>query len=388
MFIRWIVAVLAVVVAWFLALITYVIAVPTIPEAFIPLSAIISNHGLYLLPLGLFGIGLGLVMIQRRNNVVQRWVGAATVLICLLAMAVSVVPLAAAWRTAQERGVALSFGDYLSGGSNTGAPVPSLSETYATVDGAELQTDVKLPVRDSTTPRPAVVWVHGGGWIEGDRGEGPKWHRWLTDRGYAVFAIEYRLAPPPRWNQAPADVKCAIGRIKQKAAQYRIDPDRVMVAGGSAGGNLALLAAYADDRIAPSCPVTDTAVCAVAAFYPPTDLVTGWRDTGDPAFVRKALRDFTGGSPAEFPDRYTAASPVTYVRPGLPPTLLLHGTRDHIVPYSQSTLLADRLAAAGVDHDLLALPYAEHAYDATWGDWATQISRRTLDRFLIRSFPL
>ncbi|MFI9511075.1 alpha/beta hydrolase fold domain-containing protein [Nocardia sp. NPDC052566] len=387
MVIRWVVALLGVVVAAVLGTITFVIASARIPESFIPLSAAVSNYGLYLLPVGLLGLGIALILVQRRINVVLRRIGLLVGFVCAIAMVAACVPLVASWRTAGEHDARLSVFDYVIGGSNTGKPVTATSIKYATVDGTDLLLDAKLPAHPSDTKRPAVVWVHGGGWSEGDRGEGPKWHRWLNDKGYAVFSIEYRLAPPARWNQAPADIKCAIGWVKQQAGQFGVDPERVMVAGGSAGGNLALMGAYADDRVPPSCAVGDTSVRAVAAFYPPTELVSAWRDTGAPEYGRKAMRDYLGGSPDEVPDRYAAASPTTYVRQGLPPTLLLHGARDHVVPIGQSTELAARLQAVRVEHQLLSIPFGEHAYDFTWGDWGTQMSRTVFAEFLRQHFP-
>ncbi|MEV6280837.1 alpha/beta hydrolase [Nocardia sp. NPDC051832] len=387
MVIRWIVAAIGLALAALLAVITFVIAWSDIPARLISLSLLVSNFGFYLLPAGLLGLGISAILLQRRNSGALRITGKLVGVVCVVAMIAACFPLVASWREAHRRGAELSVMDYLTGGSNNGKPLESMSTTYATVDGTNLLLDPKLPSRASDTPRPAVVWVHGGGWSEGDRGEAPRWHQWLNDKGYAVFAIEYRLAPPARWNQAPGDVKCAVGWVKQHAREFGVDPERVMLAGGSAGGNLALLGGYADDRVSPSCPVGDTAVRAVAAFYPPADLALGYRDSGDPDYARKVLRDYIGGTPEEFPDRYAAASPITYVRPGVPPTLLLHGTRDHIVAYAQSELLAAKLETAGVQHDLLPIPYGDHVYDFSWGDWGTQITRQVFARFLDRHFP-
>lgn len=89
-----------------------------------------------------------------------------------------------------------------------------------------------------------------------------------------------------------------------------------------------------------------------------------------------------GGSPDTAPVAYRTASPLTYVRPGLPPTLQLQGTRDHLVPPSQATLLDDKLATAAVPHRTVLLPWAEHAFNAVWGSWPTQISYGVLNQFL------
>ncbi|GAA5089736.1 alpha/beta hydrolase [Nocardia iowensis] len=386
MVIRWLITALAAVLAVVMVAFSYVILMVRIPAPFVLLTHLVSDYGLYLIPLGSAGFALSLIAFGRKGRIGVRRVAAVTGLVCLLGVVAAGFPLAASWGMAVRHDAKLSFGDYLTGGTNTGAPVESSSAVYNTVEGADLWLDVKLPA--GTAPRPAVVWVHGGGWAHGDRGEAPEWHKWLTDKGYAVFAIDYRLTPPPRWNQAPADVKCAVGWVKQQAGKYGIDPERVMIAGGSAGGNLALMAAYADDRVLPSCAVTDTAVKAVAAFYPVPDLAEAWRDTGLPDRMHAFLADYTGGTPDQVPDRYKAASPVTYVRPNVPPTLLLHGTRDHVAPYRGSVELNERLRRVGVESQLLAIPYGEHIYDFTWGDWGTQISRHVFGKFLADHFPI
>lgn len=387
MIVRSVFAMVATLVAVVMALCAYVIARFQVPEPLVRLSLVVSNYGLYLIPLGLVGVGLALLARMRGGRFI-RWFGALVILVCVVGIGAAMVPVAASWREARRNHATLSIGDYLTGGTNSGKPDPRRAVGYNTIDGRELLMDVRLPAGTPEHARPAVVWVHGGGWQEGDRGEGPKWHRWLTDQGYAVFSIDYRLSPPPRWDQAPADVKCAVGWLKQHAADYLLDPARIMLAGGSAGGNLALTGAYSDERVKPSCAVTDTSVAAVTAFYPPTDLVAAWRDPVLFPDIRDLIKDYTGGAPEQFPDRYAVASPITYVRAGLPPTLLLHGTRDHVVPYAQSVELADRLEAVDVPHELVPIPYGEHAYDVAWGDWGTQISRKVFGDFLTRYFPV
>ncbi|GIG56091.1 hypothetical protein Lfu02_04630 [Longispora fulva] len=361
-----------------LGLFALVIAFAGIPYPVSLLTGVLDRQGLYLIPLGLVALGVAAWTFRggaRRTAIVAGAVAVvATVAACF--------PLVASWRAADRYGASLSVASYVRGGDNTGTPVEALSVEYT----PGLKLDVKLPARPTSGTRPAVVWVHGGGWNLGDRGEAPLWHRWLNDRGYAVFAIDYRLAPPARWDQAPGDVRCAVGWVKANAGRYQVDPARVMLAGGSAGGNLALMGAYADDRVKPSCDVGDTSVLAVAAFYPPSDVAALWRDSGLPS-VRGWAENYAGGTPQQQPEHYRLASPVTYVRAGLPPTLLMHGERDHVVPYQQSPELAAKLAAAGVPHELVSVPYAEHIFDFAWGSWGTQICRHTLEVFLARYFP-
>ncbi|WP_167472385.1 hypothetical protein [Nocardia arthritidis] len=89
-----------------------------------------------------------------------------------------------------------------------------------------------------------------------------------------------------------------------------------------------------------------------------------------------------GGPPAAAPQAYLATSPLTYVRPGLPPTLQLQGTSDHVVPHAQATMLDEKLTAAGVPHHTVLLPFADHGYNLIWGSWPSQISYGVLDQFL------
>ncbi|MDQ3639071.1 MAG: alpha/beta hydrolase fold domain-containing protein [Actinomycetota bacterium] len=185
-----------------------------------------------------------------------------------------------------------------------------------------------------------MVVVHGGGWRSGNRGEFPRWNAWLADKGYVVFDIDYRLSHPPSWQDTPGDVGCAVGWVKENSGRYGVDPGRVALMGRSAGGHLALLTAYTEGASAlpAGCEVRkeqDTAVAAVAAFYPPTDL-TRLSALG----YLGGIDRFLGGSRGMFPARYRLSSPVARVNPGDPPTFLVPGGDDEIVPPGESDLLA------------------------------------------------
>ncbi|MQA86803.1 MAG: prolyl oligopeptidase family serine peptidase [Streptosporangiales bacterium] len=157
-------------------------------------------------------------------------------------------------------------------------------------------------------------------------------------------------------------------------------------------GHLALLTAYtAGDRwLPPSCPAPDTSVRAVLALHPPTDLVyeyesePSWRAAGMADYRTQKLETFTGGTPTDSPAPYRLASPAARVQQGAPPTLILHGGRDQIVPVEASQRLAGRLAAARVPHRLVEIGYADHAFEVSWGGFGSQISRDAIARFLSR----
>lgn len=309
--------------------------------------------------------------------------------LCAAALAGSLFPVFQAHRVADAEGVPLSLSGYLSGYS-FGTDRSPRTVTYARPDGSgeELRLDVWHPDGEEPSARehPAVVVVHGGGWRSGTRSQFARWNDWLAGQGYVVFDIDYRLAPPSRWRAAPADVSCAVEWVKENADRYDVDPERIALMGRSAGGHLALLTAYAETQpytrsagFPSGCGDGSADVAAVAAFYPPTDLV-GLARGGHLA----GMDTFLGGSLRAVPGRYHHSSPLERLSAGDPPTFLAHGGRDEIVPVEQSELLAGRLRRTGVPYDLVALPWANHTFDFLWGGWGTQITRPTLDEFLSR----
>jgi acetyl esterase/lipase len=317
---------------------------------------------------------------RRSSVVVAAW--------CATAVAVSLIPVAEARKAAAAEGAPLSLPEYFAAPASAAERSPE-TVTYARPGGEELKLDVWRPPggdvageSGATARRPAVIVVHGGGWRSGGRGEFPRWNAWLAAKGYVVFDIDYRLSPPPNWRDAPGDVECAVGWVKERSDRYGVDPERVALVGRSAGGHLALLTAYTEGTPAlpAGCEVRgeqDTTVAAVAAFYPPTDLAR----LSSLGYLGGMDR-FLGGTRGVFPERYRRFSPVARVDPRDPPTFLVHGGDDEIVPPGESELLAGRLRAAGVPHRLVALPWANHTFDFLWGGWGSQITRYALDEFL------
>jgi acetyl esterase/lipase len=358
------------------------LALPTTPgPVLVGLAISAYSFNLYLLLPALLG---GLLAWRARRTGRRRWsivAGALTVLL----LAGTAIPSWQLWRNAAANAVTLSLPAYF-GGPSGGASAPATTETYATVDGTDLKVDVWQPTgAAAAAPRPAMIYVFGGGWVSGERAQMPAYFQWLTSRGLTVFAVDYRLATPekPTWDTAPGEIKCAVGWVRANAARHGIDPARIVLGGNSAGANLAMLAAYTagDDRIPAACPASDTSVRAVVQFYGPADLTSAHRDT-DSSSARAMMETYLGGTPAAVPDRYRHNSPVTYVRPGLPPTLILQGERDSVVPAGQATDLAARLNASGVPNSLVMLPATEHSFDGLFGGFATQITRPAITRFL------
>ena len=163
----------------------------------------------------------------------------------LCALGISVYPLFSVLELAKEKNVTLLFGEYLSGlNGNNFSDEPFTTHTFAVVDGQDLELDFYAPQVKNENAGAAVIVIHGGGWNARTRNDFPQWNRWLAANGYAVFNIDYRLAPQPNYLTATGDVKCAVLWVKQHAAEFQISPDRIALVGRSAGGHLALLAAY------------------------------------------------------------------------------------------------------------------------------------------------
>ena len=353
----------------------------THPQRFIVM--LFKETSLILTAFALFGLFMATLAHRagaRKSSLVAAGLCAATV-------AVSLMPVAQAWKDASAEGVSLSLPGYFAGPAFAADRSPE-TVTYARPGGEELEADVWRPPgggpageADAAKGRPAVIVVHGGGWRSGERGDFPRWNAWLASKGYVVFDIDYRLSPPPSWRDAPADVRCAVGWVKENAARYGVDPERVALMGRSAGGHLALLTAYTQGSApTPGCDARnlhDTGVAAAVAFYPPTDLAR----LSSLGYLGGMDR-FIGGTQDAIPERYRLLSPVLRVDPRAPPTFLAHGGDDQIVPPGQSELLADRLREAGVPHRLVELPWANHTFDFLWGGWGSQITRSTLQEFL------
>jgi acetyl esterase/lipase len=233
------------------------------------------------------------------------------------------------------------------------------------------------------------VFVHGGAFVGGDLGSRVRLFEFLAEKGYTVFDIEYRLAPPPRWAQAPADVLCALGWLRESATRFGLDPGKVFLMGESAGGSLALVAGYAagetdapNAAIEPSCEGEPILPAGIIAVAPAADLAGIWEDGTLEAAGLRFPEAYIGGTPAEYPERYEAASPFAYLRPGLPPTLLIGGANDHLVLPNRVSGLYDRFRQAGVDVRLIVVPFAEHGFDGFPNGYGQQLEESILPAFM------
>jgi acetyl esterase/lipase len=260
------------------------------------------------------------------------------------------------------------------------AEVDVTEHVYATDGTKQLKLDL-YRAHAGDPARPLILIIHGGSWKGGNRKQLPALNHYLAQEGYAVASIDYRHAPKSQFPAAVDDVFRALEFLETNAAALRIDAKKVVVLGRSAGGQIALSAAYAQ---------RSHSICGVVALYAPTDLMLGYEKPSRPAVLdsKSVLEAYLGGTPAQKPDLYAAASPVTNVRSNTPPTLLVQGALDPIVWPIHSELLDTQLEAAGRPHLLLRLPWATHGLDANLSGPSGQLSTYAIDRFVANVLPL
>ena len=213
--------------------------------------------------------------------------------------------------------------------------------------GSDLKLNLAMPA-DGNGPFPAVVCIHGGGWVAGDRKEMSQTIRALAGRGYVAVSPDYRLAPNDRFPAQIEDCKAAVRWLRANAATYKIDPDRIGAVGFASGGHLACLLGVTgkEDGLEGMGGNADQSsrVQAVVSFFGPTDLAAGGWGLNVEA---RNLIPLLGGGPADRPEAYRKASPLTYAGKNSAPILLIHGAEDKMVPVEQSRKLYDKIATAG-----------------------------------------
>lgn len=264
---------------------------------------------------------------------------------------------------------------------------------YKTVDGHAIYADVYRSNDDAR--RPTLVYIHGGALIMGSRsGIDETVRNRYVAAGFGLVSIDYRLAPETKLPAIADDLDDAFRWVRTVAADhYRLDPRRVAVVGHSAGGYLALLSGV---RVTPR-------PTAIVSYYGYGDIVGPWYSQPDPFYCQQSLvpesearaavgnrpvsdargpenaqrgrfylycrqqglwpREVAGVDPDADPDFFTPYCPERNVTRDYPPILLLHGDQDTDVPYEQSTLMARRLRAAGVEHELITIEGGGHGFD-------------------------
>ena len=241
------------------------------------------------------------------------------------------------------------------------------SEPYCSPPGGTLLMSLVTPPNSVPRPVPVIVHVHGGAWIEGGRNQSRIFFGMrdtLVARGYAVASIDYRLAPENPWPSMIEDTRCAVRYLRRRAERYGFDPSRIGMWGESAGGQLAALALL-DGRSANDDPASEHAqwssrVGAAAVINPPTDLTRpGELDIDD------AMAQVFGTWPDSTSSELRDASPVTHVKAGSPPLLIVMSPEDVVVAPAQQLRLRDAMLAVGAAVEVQDVVGANHSLEPT-----------------------
>jgi acetyl esterase/lipase len=236
---------------------------------------------------------------------------------------------------------------------------------FGEVNGEELLLDVYLPPAGDA-PRPAVILIHPGGWIAGNRAEMAYAARELARAGYAAFSIDYRLMNGDPANQWPAqldDAQRAVRWVRAHAAEYGVDPERVGAYGYSSGAHLAALLGVREtrDNADPELADVSSRVQCVVALSGDLDLMVAQE------FAGLTLVLLLGGTPEEQPEVYRDASPLAWVDAEAAPFLLVHGAGDDDLLAEPSRQMVAALYAAEVESVLFTIPGVDHGSTGEWG---------------------
>jgi acetyl esterase/lipase len=250
-----------------------------------------------------------------------------------------------------------------------------LNVAYGT-DAAQ-KMDVYLPANRTIATTKVMVMIHGGGWTSGDKTDFTPFVDTMKKRlpDYAIFNINYRLSTGTS-NLFPVqenDVKTALQFIFSKSAEYLIS-DKYVLIGASAGAHLAMLQGY--KYTAPVKPK------AIVSFFGPADLTDMYNNpAGGNPLLSLILVQAIGKTPSQDPAIYTSSSPVTFIAAGAPPTILLHGSADPLVSYTQSVAVKIKLSTVGVTNQYILYPGKGHGDD--WGNTIYADAFNNIQAFLV-----
>jgi acetyl esterase/lipase len=285
-------------------------------------------------------------------------------------------------------------------------PVFHQNISFYAIPGTDRQLwcDIWQPPENVSHSGLAFIYLHGSAWAVLDKDYGTRtFFRHLSSQGHVIMDVAYRLFPETDFMGMTHDAKHAIAWMKKNAAAYEVNPDRIVIGGGSAGGHLSLLAAYTDHNkqlMPPDLESADISVRGVISLYGQSDLVATYYHTcqhltshsalaqkknggsaGMPRWIQKSMgEDFhrlgfdkdvepgrlapmLGGNPDEKPEAYSLFSPITHVHKECPPTLIIHGQHDILAPAKAIRHLHSRLTESGVPVVMHLLPQTDHAFD-------------------------
>ncbi len=222
---------------------------------------------------------------------------------------------------------------------------------------------------------PCIIVIHGGSWAEGDSKQLPDLNYYLSQKGYHVAAINYRLAPQYKSPAPVEDTRDAIQYLTAHAEELNIDTTNFVLLGRSAGAQIALVAAYT---------FHNAKIKGVISFYGPADMVWGARFKSNKLVLNteQVFKDYLGGLIDELPQKYHEACALDFAERNSPPTLLIHGPNDPLVSYYHSVHLDKKLLEKEVPHYFLNLPWATHGCDYNICGPSGQITTFSIERFI------
>lgn len=262
-----------------------------------------------------------------------------------------------------------------------------LDVPYAGTDNPRQRLDVYAPKDRKAERLPAIVYIHGGGWMAGNKADGAgRLLPFVRGGEFVGISVDYRLSGEATWPAQIHDCKAALRWVYANAGKYGIDPDRIGVWGRSAGAHLALLLAFSPDvpelegDLGPHVGSRGKLACAVN-FFGVTDILA---EIGQPSGIDRTKPDapearLIGGLLRDNEDKARAASPMTYLTPDDPPVLTIHGDRDRTVPYDQAIRLDAALGQAGVASYFVTVKGGGHA---NFGDVADERMRQFFAKHL------
>ena len=257
---------------------------------------------------------------------------------------------------------------------------------YGTGDGTPLYLDL-YSSESQHGPVPGIVLCYGGGWHGGRKDQLRVYAQYFAQHGYVVAAIQYRLKKEGQWPKSVEDAKCAVRWMRAHAAENSVDPERIAVMGNSAGGYLALMVGYTagvpEFEGNGGCQDQSSAVQAVVDIYGPADFTEPKRRD------HELIVSYMNGKYEQDPSRYEKASPIRYITEKSPPTCVIHGTVDMLVPVHQSDWLVEKLKEKGVPHYYDRINGWPHAMDAVAAinNHTKALILNFLDRYLKKQEP-
>ena len=375
-------------IAWLILapclLLLFSASVPVIPVVRIYAFDFVPNHVTWLVVVALATLATGIFAHKKRAS----WVTRSLIAVAAIAVMMSTGMTAHLLCVARTNGARIDLVKTLSIREYSTAAVPDETRLYSRPDGERLLLDIYHPPKANGRARsPVLLIAHGGGFVEGSRSVGAANMRSYADRGWTVISIDYRLARPdrPTWDLAINDVRCAMAWTAANADALGIDITRLTLSGASAGGSLVMTAAYgsAGGQYDPRCGSRIPRVAAVITKAPLIDVIGSWQHAGELRGVqRHYLQQYIGGAPDRYPDRYAAVDLRRYAATKNPPTLILAGAQDPLLPAAAAIDFARNATAAGNQVRLVMFPYSGHDFNTAFGSITNQAAIQIVAQFM------